>query len=91
MGYAKTRPAQPVSQTEKGLKHAIAGALLVSFLAGAAGCEQKTPVEEAADKVDESLEDTADAVGDATRDAADEVSDAAEEAKEEVEEKTEDK
>lgn len=87
MDEEKTKK-QPITATEKSLKHAIAGALLVSFLAGASGCEQKTPVEEAADRVDESLEDAADAAGDATREAADEVSDAAEEAEEEIEEKT---
>ena len=82
------RSKQAVTHTENSLKQVIAGALLASFLAGAAGCEQKSPIEKAADKVDESLEDAADAAGDATRDAADEVSDAAEEAKEEIEEKT---
>lgn len=88
MIYRNKGSKRETSQTERSLKHAIGGALLVSFLMGATGCEQKTPIEKAADKVDESAEEAADAVGDAAREAADEASDAAEEAKEEVEEKT---
>jgi len=86
--YRNKESKRETSQTERSLKHAIGGALLVTVLIGATGCEQKGPMEKAADKVDESAEEAADAIGDAAREAADEASDAAEEAKEEVEEKT---
>ena len=55
----------------------IFASLALVFLLTLGGCEEKSPIEKAGDKV----EDAADEVGDAVEDAADEVEDAVDDKK----------